>query len=158
MKLAKTKHIIYLSDEDRAHLEDIVKTAPEKTALRARILLASDFNNPKYYSVHALAEELGVSNTTVQVVRSEYTKLGVDGAIFPKGTLAYNRRALMTEEKRNQILEMIKGRPPYGYRRWTIRNICDECIKRGIFDNIATSVVLKLLKDASIDLKNPNNL
>ena len=114
--------------------------------------------NSKYYSVHALSEELGVSHTTIQVVRSEYTKLGVDGAVYPKGTLAYDKRALMTEEKRNQILEMIKGRPPYGQRRWTIRNICDECVKRGIFDNIATSVVLKLLKEANIDLKNPNNL
>jgi transposase len=158
MSMAKTKHFIYLSDEDRAHLEGIIKTAPEKTAMRAKILLASDFNNPKYYSVHALSEELGVSQTTIQVVRSEYTKLGVDGAVYPKGTLAYDKRALMTEEKRNQILEMIKGRPPYGQRRWTIRNICDECVKRGIFDNIATSVVLKLLKEANIDLKNPNNL
>ena len=156
--MAKTKHLIYLSDEDRSHLEEIIKTAPKKTALRAKILLASDFNNPKYYSVQELAELLGVSNTTVQTVRSEYTKFGLDGAVFPKGTLSYDRRALMTEEKRNQILEMIKGRPPYGHRRWTIRNICDECVNRGIFDNIATSVVLKLLKEANIDLKNPNNL
>ena len=156
--MAKTKHLIYLSDEDRAHLEEIIKTTPEKTAMRAKILLASDFNNPKYLSVQEIADLLGVSPTTITIVRSEYSKLGIDGAVFPKGTLAYDRRALMTEEKRRQILEMIKGRPPFGQRRWTIRNICSECVNRGIFETIAKSVIVKLLAEENIDLKNPNKL
>lgn len=156
--MAKTKHLIYLSDEDRAHLEEIIKTAPEKTAMRAKILLASDFNNPKYLSVQKLSESLGVSHTTIQIVRSEYSKFGLDGAVFPKGTLSYDHRAIMTEGKRMQILEMIKGRPPYGQRRWTIRNICSECVNRGIFDTVAKSVIIKLLNEENIDLTNPNNL
>ena len=158
IELAKIKHLICLSDEDRAHLEEIIRTTPERTAMRAKILLASDFNNPKYLSVQEIADTLGVSPTTITVVRSEYSKLGIDGAVFPKGTLAYDRRALMNEEKRREILEMIKGRPPFGQRRWTIRNICSECVNRGIFDTIAMSAIVKLLAEENIDLKNPGNL
>ncbi len=155
--MAKTKHIIYLTEEERAKLEEIVQTQPEKTAMRARILLASDFNNPKYLPIQKLESVLGVSHTTIQRVRSEYTELGLEGAIFPKGTFSYERRAIITEEKRKQILDMLKERPPYGHRRWTIRNICEECMKRGIFNYVALSVIQKFLRAENIDLQNPDN-
>ena len=153
--MAKTKHIIYLTDKERAELEEIVRTQPEKTAMRARILLASDFNNPEYLTTQKLEESLGVSHTTIQRVRSEYTELGLKGAIYPKGTLSYEKRAMLTEEKRAQLLEMLKERPPYGYRRWTLRNICDECVKRGIFPYVAVTFVQRFLRDENIDLRNP---
>jgi len=154
--MAKTKFLIYLTEDEKRRLEEIIENEPEKTAMRAKILLASDFNNPTYLPVQKIEEELGVSHTTIQRVRSEYANLGLDGAIYPKGTLSYDRRALMTDEKRAQILEMLKERPPYGYRRWTIRNICDECVNRGIFDYVATSAIQKFLHREGIDLSNLN--
>ena len=157
--MGKTKYIIYLTQEEKDKLHSIIETAPDVTAIRARILLESDFANPKYCSAQKLAELLGTSPTTVQNVRAEYAKSGLDSAIFPKGTLSYDRRALMDDEKRKTIIEMIKKeQPPYGQRRWTVLSICDECIKRGIFDYVAKSVIQKLLHEEQIDLKNPNNL
>lgn len=157
--MGKTKYIIYLTQEEKDKLHSIIGTAPDVTAIRARILLESDFANPKYCSAQKLAELLGTSPTTVQNVRAEYAKSGLDSAIFPKGTLSYDRRALMDDEKRKTIIEMIKNeQPPYGQRRWTVLSICDECIKRGIFDYVAKSVIQKLLHEEQIDLKNPNNL
>ena len=157
--MGKTKYIIYLTQEEKDKLHSIIETAPDVTAIRARILLESDFANPKYCSAQKLAELLGTSPTTVQNVRAEYAKSGLDSAIFPKGTLSYDRRALMDDEKRKTIIEMIKNeQPPYGQRRWTVLSICDECIKRGIFDYVAKSVIQKLLHEEQIDLKNPNNL
>ena len=157
--MGKTKYIIYLTQEEKDKLKSIIETAPEVTATRAKVLLASDFANPKYCSAQKLAELLGISPTTVQAVRAEYAKAGFDSAIFPKGSLSYNRRALMDDEKRKAIIDMVKNeQPPYGQRRWTVLSICDECIKRGIFDYVAKSVIQKLLHEEQIDLKNPNNL
>lgn len=157
--MGKTKYIIYLTQEEKDKLHTIIDTAPEVTATRARILLESDFANPKYSSAQKLAEKLGTSPTTVQAVRAEYAKAGLDSAIFPKGSLSYDRRALMDDEKRKAIIDMIKNdQPPYGQRRWTVLSICDECVKREIFDYIAKSVIQKLLHEEQIDLRNPNNL
>ena len=157
--MGKTKYIIYLTQEEKDKLKSIIETAPEVTATRAKVLLASDFANPKYCSAQKLAELLGISPTTVQAVRAEYAKAGFDSAIFPKGSLSYDRRALMDDEKRKAIIDMVKNEhPPYGQRRWTVLSICDECIKRGIFDYVAKSVIQKLLHEEQIDLKNPNNL
>lgn len=157
--MGKTKYIIYLTPEEKERLHTIIDTAPAVTATRAKILLESDFANLKYCSAQKLAELLGTSHATVQAVRAEYATNGLDSAIFPKGTLSYDRRALMNDEKRKAIIDMIKNDPPpYGQRRWTVLSICDECVKRGIFDYVAKSVIQKLLHQEQIDLKNPNNL
>ena len=157
--MGKQKYTIYLTQEEKDKLRDIINTAPPVTATRARILLESDFTNPNYSSVQKLADSLGTSPTTVQSVRTEYAKSGLDSAIFPKGTLSYDRRALMNDEKRKAIVDMIKNeQPPYGQRRWTVLSICDECVKRGIFEYVAKSVIQKLLITEQIDLRNPNNL
>ena len=156
--MGKTKYVIYLTEEERARLKKITESEPERTSMRARILLESDFNNPQYRSTQKLASFLGTTVTTIQTVRAEYAKLGLEGAIFPKGTLSYDRRALLTDEKRAQIIDMIKSTPPYGQRRWTVMSICDECVKRGIFSYVAKSAIQKLLNEEKIDLTNPNNL
>ena len=153
--MGKTKYIIYLSEEEKEKLNKIAETAPAVTSTRAKILLGSDFANREYCSAQKLAARLGTSPATVQAVRAEYGKAGLDSAIFPKGTLSYDRRALMDDEKRKTIIDMIKNEhPPYGSRRWTVMSICDECVKRGIFDYVAKSVIQKLLNQEQIDLKN----
>ena len=157
--MGKSKYIINLSQEEKDKLKAVIETAPKVTAIRAKILLASDSANPYYCSVQKLAELLDISPTTVQAVRTEYAKSGLDSAIFPNGTLSYDRRAIMDDEKRKTIVDMIKNeQPPFGQRRWTVLSICDECVKRGIFDYVAKSVIQKLLHEEKIDLKNPNNL
>jgi len=60
----------------------------------------------------------------------------------------------MTEEKRQQILDMIKEKPPYGHRRWSIAVVAKECEKRGLFDHIAPSAIYKILNEEGIDLRN----
>ncbi len=155
--MGKTKYNIYLTEEDQKTLERIIETEPEKTALRARILLYSDFNNPDYASAQKLAKRLGTSHTTVQIVRKEYSELGLIGCIYPKGSLSYDKRAILAEDKRIQILEMIKERPPYGHKRWTINVIRDELVKRNIFDYVSYSIIQKFIKSEGIIL-NPNNI
>ena len=154
MNLGKTKHMIYLSDEDRKYLHQIILTAPDNTVMRARILLASDFNNPTYRTVIELAAELGTTKTTIHNVRSDYSAYGLKGALFPKGIHSPERSPELTDEKRQQVLKLIKSAPPYGHRRWSIAVLRDECINQGIFDYVATSVILKILREEKIDLKN----
>ena len=156
--MGKTKYIIYLTNEEKEKLHHIIDTAPEAAVIRAKILLGSDFANPKYCSAHKLAEMLGTSHATVQTVRAEYAQLGLEGAVFPKGRKSYDRCVVMTDEKRELIRDILKDPPPYGYRRWTVMSICDECVNRGIFQYVAKSVIQKFLHEENIDLKNPNIL
>ena len=152
--MGKTKYYIYLSDDDRAFLNDVIKTQNAETAMRAKILLASDFNNPVYRTVTQISEDLGVTRATIQNIRARYVSLGLRDTVISKGIQSPERRANITSEKRNQILDIIHERPPVGHRRWTVELIREECIKRGLFDYIAWSAISKLIKDENIDLAN----
>ncbi len=154
--MGTTKYVIYLSDEEKAWLGKIIETAPDRTAMRAKILLASDFNNPEYCSVQEMSQQLGVSHATIMKVRAEYDRLGLEGVIYPKGTLSLDRRAIITEEKRNQIIALIHERPPYGQRRWTISCLCEELVKRKVFDYISETAIQRFLARENINLKKPN--
>ena len=148
------RYIIYLTDEERDFLNQVIESSTGETIVRAQILLASDYNNPVYRTVSDIAKEFEVSRTTVQNVRNRYGNEGIKEAVFSKGTWAPERRANITEEKRQQILDMIKERPPYGHRRWSIDVVAEECEKRGLFEHISPSAIYKLLKEENISLIN----
>ncbi len=150
--MGKTKFFIYLSDDDRAFLNDIIKTQNEETAMRAKILLASDFNNPIYRTVSQISSDLGVTRTTIQNVRARYASLGLKKAVVSNGIQSPEHRAYITPDKRKQILDIIHEQPPLGQRRWTIELIREECIKRGLFNYVAWSAISKFIKDENINL------
>ena len=152
--MGKTKFYIYLSDDDRAFLNDVINTQNEETAMRAKILLASDFNNPVYRTVTQISEDLGVTRATIQNIRAKYASVGLKESVISKGIQSPERRAHITDEKRKQIIGIVHEQPPYGHRRWTVELIRDECVKRGLFDYIAWSAIAKLLKEEDIDLSN----
>ena len=145
--MGKTKYYIYLSDDDRAFLNDVIKTQNAETAMRAKILLASDFNNPVYRTVTQISEDLGVTRATIQNIRARYVSLGLKDTVISKGIQSPERRAYITPDKRKQILEIIHEQPPLGQRRWTIELIREECIKRGLFNYVAWSAIAKFIKD-----------
>ena len=148
------RYVIYLTDEERSFLNQVIETSSGDTIVRAQILLASDYNNPVYRTVNEIAKEYEVSRTTVQNVRNRYGNVGIKEAVFSKGTWSPERRANITEEKRQQILDMIKEKPPYSHRRWSIVAIAEECEKRGLFDHIAPSAIYKILNEEGIVLRN----
>lgn len=150
--LGKTKFFIYLSDDDRAFLNDVIKTQNEETAMRAKILLASDFNNPIYRTVSQISSDLGVTRTTIQNVRARYASLGLRKTVISNGIQSPEHRAYITPDKRKQILDIIHEQPPIGQRRWTIELIREECIKRCLFNYVAWSAISKFIKDENIDL------
>lgn len=152
--MGKTKFFIYLSDKDRSFLNDVIRTQNQETAMRAKILLASDFNSPVYRTVSQISAELGVTRTTIQNVRARYASLGLRKTVISNGIQSPERRAYITPDKRKQILDIIHEQPPLGHRRWTIELIRCECIKRGIFEYVAWSAICKLIKDENIDLTN----
>ena len=152
--MGKTKYYIYLSDDDRAFLNDVIKTQNEETAMRAKILLASDFNNPIYRTVAQISEALGVTRATIQNIRARYVSLGLKDTVISKGIQSPEHRANITAEKRRQIIDIINEQPPVGHRRWTIELIREECIKRGLFNYVAWSAIAKFIKDENIDLTN----
>ena len=153
--MAKTKYYIKLSEHEKAMLNEIVNdpAQPEKTVMRARILLLSDTETGEKMSVSKLAEKLGTTHTTVQTVRAEYGKLGLHEALFPKARIYDVKKRRINDKVREQIVELAGAEPPVGHKRWSLQLLCDEAVKRGIIDSISDYTMANILKDAGMTTK-----
>jgi transposase len=153
--MAKTIYKIELTDTERKMLRKIIDEGkePDRTILRAKILLMSDTSWKEKYTVLGLAKELGTTDKTVQTTRTEYGKYGLKAAVFPKQRVVENGAYKFDADVVSQIVQLSKSEPPKGKKRWTMQLLCQECVKHGIVDHIAPSSLCGLLKKAGISLK-----
>lgn len=147
--MAKTKYHIELSDSERSLLTKIVceEKEPERTIMRARILLMSEATQPEKVSIKKLAEILGTTDTTIQTVRTEYAAGGVEAAVYRKQRTCAGYNSKITPEIARQIREIAASTPPDGKKKWSSRMICAEVEKRGILEHIVSSTVCKILRE-----------
>lgn len=152
-RMAKTKYHIELTDSERSLLTRIVceEKESERTRMRARILLMSEETQPEKVSIKKLADMLGTTDTTIQTVRTEYAKGGVEAAVYRKQRTSSKYNSKITDEIARQIREIAASTPPEGKKKWSSRMICVEAEKRGIVDHIVSSTVCKILREANID-------
>lgn len=150
--MAKTKYHISLSEAERQRLQQIVddSTAHKGTILRARVLLMSD---TKQFTVLEMADALGTNHTTVQNIRTEYAQSGLDATFDRK------KRTVSTETRRindaviGRILKLLEETPPKGRKRWSLRLLCDESVKRGLIDHISPATMRTILKRFNVEIK-----
>jgi hypothetical protein len=152
--MAKTIYKIELTEEERQLLQKLIDEGkePDRTILRAKILLMSDTSQIPKYTVSALAKELGTTNTTVQTTRTDYGKGGLEMAVFRKPRVLEKGGYKFDNEITTKILELAEGTPPDGYKRWSIRRLCKSCMEQGIVDYIAPSSMDEILRKAGKSL------
>lgn len=148
--MAKTKYVITLSDGQQQMLENIIneRKESERTVMRARILLMSDSAAGEKLSIPKLAELLGTTHTTVQTVRTEYWKNGLEAAIYRKRRADNIETRRINTKVREQILQVAAEKPPEGRKRWSLRMLCKEVVDRGIIDRISADTMSVILKSA----------
>ena len=150
--MARTKYVIELNNEELDRLNEIIHSddSSERAILRAKILLRSDVKRNSRISVSKLAEALSTTNTTVQTVRTEYANGGLEAAVFRKKRTPgfINKRINGTVIE--QILKIAKETPPDGKKKWSIRMLCDEAVRRGIVSHIAPSTMAGILNRTKV--------
>ena len=142
-RMAKTKYHIELTDSERSLLTRIVCEGKESE----RPIMMSEETQPEKVSIKKLADMLGTTDTTIQTVRTEYAKGGVEAAVYRKQRTSSKYNSKITEEITQQIREIAASTPPEGKKKWSSRMICAEAEKRGIVDHIVSSTVCKILRD-----------
>lgn len=145
--MARTPVGIALNSEERNRLSEIINDANEtaRSKMRAKILLASDFNGAEKKTILELANELGTTHTTIQTVRNEYAKGGIDQAIYRKTRTVSRKTRKINDDVIMEILHLMEEQPPEGCKKWSTRMLCKECVTRGIVEHISPSSMWKIV-------------
>lgn len=141
------KYIVRLSEEERAHLEEVVKRlkGSSQKVKRAQILLKADIEGSNWPD-EKIAEAFDCRRQTVEEVRERLVTKGFDVALNGKKRLNPPRAKLLSGEQEAQLIAMRLGAPPAGYGNWTLTLLKNEMIALEIVETISHETVRQTLK------------
>ena len=137
-----TKQTIKLTGLQRRKLLTLIKTGTRKAKeiLHAHILLkcADGWTDAQ------VAEAFDVSLDTVRRIRIRYRELDLMSAIQEQPRSG--PPVQITPEQEATLMALVCSQPPVGHRRWTMRLLATEAIKRELVTTITPEAVRQLLK------------
>ncbi len=146
--MAKTKYHITLTESERETLLRIISEGDvsPRLIMRARILLESDSSTADKISVVLLADKLETTSTTIQTVRTEYAKGGLEYALYRKQREQTHYNSKISDRVTRYILELSKSEPPKGHNKWSCKSLADQAMADQVVESISAASVLRILQ------------
>ncbi|HPE73170.1 MAG TPA: IS630 family transposase [Candidatus Competibacter sp.] len=142
------KHIVRLTDEERAELEELIRTGKRAASvlIHARILLKADAGaNGPGWDDDRIAEAVECGASTVYRVRQAFVEDGLTAALFRKKPTGRQYRKLDGAQEA-RLIALACGAPPEGRTSWTLRLLADRLVELDVIDSISPECVRMTLK------------
>ena len=143
----KRKITIHLSDDQRHILQSYLRSGTHAARLlvRARILLKADADGPDAGTDEEIAEHLETSRMTVQRVRQQFAREGLDATLHRKKPTGRTLRKLDGKQEA-QLVALACSQAPEGHARWTMVLLADRLVEMDVVDSIDPATVWRTLK------------
>ena len=136
------KNEVHLRSEQRTKLLRIVRTGQHKAReiLCAHILLKSD----RGWTDAHIAEAFDISVDTVRRTRLRFRRGGLKAALHERPRSGAPTK--LTMEQETALIALACSTPPEGHRRWTVRLLAEEAVKRGLVPGVVAETLRQILK------------
>lgn len=141
------KVVVCLDDAQRMALRKIVRGGRHPAALlrRAHILLKTDADGPEAWADERIAEALSTSRMTVQRVRQQFAREGLDATLHRKRPTGRQYRKLDGKQEA-QLVAIACSPAPEGRARWTMKLLADRLVELEVVASIDPATVCRTLK------------
>ncbi len=143
------KHVVRLSEAERAHLEDITRKGKHSASIqrKARILLKADVSDAgDGWSDSQIAAALDTSVLTVKRTRQQLVEEGFAAVLIRKTNANSARARIFDGEKEARLIALTCGAPPEGYARWTLKLLEEKVVELAIVDRASDNTIGRVLK------------
>jgi transposase len=142
-----SKVVIMLTAEQREGLGRLVRTGSHPAAMvrRARVLLKADADGPDAWTDGAIAGHLETSRMTVQRVRQQFARAGLDATLHRKKPTGRPYRKLDGRQEA-ELVALACSEPPAGHARWTMTLLAGRLVELAVVDAIDPSTVWRTLQ------------
>lgn len=141
------KVVIALTAEQRAALGRLVRTGAHPAAMRrrAQILLKADADGPDAWTDEEIAEHLETSRMTVQRVRQQFAREGLDATLHRKKPTGRQYRKLDGRQEA-ELVALACSEPPAGHARWTMTLLAGRLVELEVVEAIDPATVWRTLQ------------
>jgi transposase len=144
--MARHPILITIKSGDLARIEEILRSgvAQVRVVLRALSLrqLACGCTAPR------VAQVLPITAKAVRQIAHRYDTGGLDRALYDRQRPGAKPR--LDESQRQRIVAMVRGKPPEGQARWTVKLAAEEAVKRKLVPRAGRETIRVLLHDHNL--------
>jgi transposase len=143
----KHKVVLRLTKAQRESLEALIatKTIPAAIRRRANIVLLADADGPDAWTDDEIADHLETTRMTVQRVRQQCAREGLDATLHRKKPTGRQFRKLDGEQEA-QLVALTCSQAPEGQARWTLKLLAAKLVELEVVESIDPSTVYRTLK------------
>lgn len=149
------KFVVRLSDDERHVLKKLISsgTTSARIQRRARILIKSDLGQQGgAWTDEAISRALDVSVPTIQRVREQYSRFGIDAVLGNRKPRLRDYRRKLDTEAEALLVVLFYIDPPGGRSQWTTKLLADRLVEFGYVDRISSETIRKTLRTKGLHL------
>ena len=145
-----THQHIYLKQEERTELEQLIKSGVHSARViaRARALLLLDRSRGEARTIQQVIEAAMVSQGTIYNLKERYFSEGLERALYEKPRPGAKPK--IDGEVEARLIALACSDPPEGYDRWTLRLLADRLVSLAVIDTISHVAVGEALKKMNL--------
>ncbi len=147
------KFRVTLTAEERGLPQQMVSsgTGAARRFLHVRIVLQADASSAGLpYPDAPIAEALGVSLSTVHLVRQRFVDESFEVALPPRQPRKRPDKITIIGAVEQQRMALACGEPPRGHGRWTVRLLADQMAALGYVPRVSRETLRHALKKATL--------
>jgi transposase len=135
------KHVVRLTDEQRAALEERFATPLTlRQRNRIQVLLRSDAGEADT----DIADELGISPNTVANVRKRFATEGLEPALAEKPRTG--GPSVLDGKGEAVLIGLACSKPPEGHARWSAQLLANRLVALEVVESVSDDTVRRVLK------------
>lgn len=148
-EVAVKKHVVRLSGEERARLEEFIRRGKRAGHLltKARILLKADMSEAgDGWSDSRIAEALDTSIPTIERTRRRLVEEGFEAVLTRKSNPKSAPRRIFDGAAEAKLIALACGPAPVGHARWTLRLLEEKVVELQIVESASDNTIGRTLK------------
>jgi transposase len=116
---------------------------------RAQMLLKADEGpDGPGWPDEQIAEAFGINSATVSKLRERLVEEGLEARLQRKKRQDYTRK--LDGDAEAHFVAMVCGRPPEGYKRWTLRLLAERMVELSVVDSVSHMTISRTLKKTNL--------
>jgi len=141
--MARRPITIRIKARDLVRIEEILRSGVEQVRVVIRALALRQLAQGS--AAPQVAQSLPLTAKTVRQIVHRYDSGGLDRALYDRERPG--AKPLLDESQQQRVVAMVRGTPPEGRARWTVRLAADEAVKRQLVPRAGRETIRLLLQD-----------
>jgi transposase len=136
------KYLVDLEEKEEAMLNEIIAAGTQRVRKvnHARVLLKAHAG----WSDQQISEALDVSVATIERIRQRYVEESIELALKPRRSKR-KYESLMDGVQEAHLVALACGRPPAGFRKWSMRLLASEMVRLDHIEAISHETVRQVM-------------